>query len=243
MDILKINNIPKLLGIGEALVLEVKQEDTNQHWIRVRHPDLGDTTFIPYIQTAGIYRVPRIGDICFVFSKENFIQYPVAWGHQITQALAKELIGNRTDDIMVIYTPGPQNNGIHHKITLDDKAGIAVETNGGNKVLLENRENITVQHTSGSFIRVNEAEILLSIKGTSIKLSQEGIELISAQGAKQELKSEVKIVSSQGSEIQLDGSITGKAQDKNSKFDEVTVPNHLHIGNLGYPTTAPQKGT
>jgi len=247
-----------LLGQGEAIVVDV-QNNGKAHTVRILHPDLGTTDFIPYIQTAGLYRIPRVGDKCFTFCKEGFHQYPVAWGNIMTKAQIEVLVGSREDNITILYSGGPNNDTVSHKIELDDGAdrGVRITTAGGNKLDLKNEDEIQATHHSGSFIKMNADIIELSVKGTTLRLSATGLELISAQGAsinvtdsitsessagsKEVLDDGYKVESSEGSEIEVSNTITGKAADTFSKFDDTIVSTHRHLGNLSYPTGVPIK--
>lgn len=242
MDILQFGQEYKTLGDGEAIVLEVtKVAGQDNHYIKIYHPDLGNTNFIPYLQTSGMYRVPRVGDNVYCFAKEGFAEYPIAWGHQLTAAQVTALIGSRKDDIMVMYSAGPQNNSIWHKITLDDLSGEGVKilTHGGNSIELKDSADITVTHVSGSKATINSSQVLLEIQGTKIILSSSGIQLISAAGAKLTLTDSIKLESSQGSKAELGASATITAADSLGKVDGVIIKTHTHQGNLAIPTSPP----
>ena len=230
MDIFKSDTGYKMIGIGEAVVLEVKTQPSQlSHQVRISHPDVGETTFIPYVQNAGTYRVPRVGDTCYIFCNENFHQYPVAWGHRISPELAAQLVGSRGDNITVIYSSGKNNKSITHKIELDDgdNPGIRISTASGHSIKLAENSDIQISHKDGSSIVLQGSNATISAGGSELSIGSDGISL----------------KSSKGSTLNVDSSITGKASDLRSKFDEVTVANHIHTGNLGYPTTAPTKGT
>lgn len=230
MDFINSSAGPRLVGIGEAVVLEVrKSANSPAHEVKISHPDFGPTTYIPYVASAGMYRVPRVGDVCYVFCNENFHQYPVAWGHRISPELAKQLIGGRADNITVIYSSGADNKSVTHKIELDDgqQNGIRITTESGHKVNLSNDGAITVTHKDGAKLNMTGDTIEIAAGGSMLSIGPSGVSVKSAGG----------------STLDVGASIVGKAADAKSKFDEVTVPNHLHSGNLGYPTTAPMKGT
>ena len=245
----------KSYGIGEAQVISVRTN--KQHFVKVFHPDFGVTEFIPFIQTPGMYRVPRVGDRCFVFCNENWTDYPMAWGHKLSVDNIAKLVGRRVDNITVIYSSGENNDTITHKIELDDgdDKGIRISTGSGNNVTLKDQDEIEVKHRSGSFIRVEQNSIELSVQGSTITMNSNGIVLRSANGAEVDLgagvdiesnqgssvkvQGDVQTESSQGSKITVDSGIEGEAADANSKFDNVSVPRHRHNGNLGYPTAPP----
>ena len=247
----------KTYGIGEAQVLKVKETTERQHHVKIYHPDFGVTEYIPFIQTPGMYRVPRIGDRCFVFCSENWTDYPMAWGHKLSEKHIANLVGNRLDNITVIYSSGANNDTVTHKIELDDgsDAGVRISTGSGNKVLMKDTDEIEVRHRTGSFIKVEQGSIQLSVQGNQIIMDSNGIRLVSANGATQtlsdsvsinsidgssvEVSADVNVSASSGSNLDIGASIEGNSGDRNSVFDEVSVPNHRHVGNLGYPTQPP----
>ena len=246
MDSLVLGSDFKTIGQGKATVLEVtKVAGKDNHYVKVAHPDLGNTPFIPYLATAGMYRVPRVGDNVYVFCKENFTQYPVAWGQELRPDQITKLIGSRKDDIMVLFSAGPQNNSVWHKIELDDMSeeGIRLTTHGGNRIELKDSSDITIEHSAGSKVLINKDVIELEIAGTKISLSKEGIIMTSAKGASLELTDKVLTKSKESSTIQLDSTVTVQSQDQLGTFDKVVVKTHTHSGNLGYPTSAPNTTT
>lgn len=250
----------KTYGIGEAQVVAVKENAEAQHHVKVFHPDFGVTEFIPFIQTPGMYRVPRIGDRCFVFCNENWTDYPMAFGHKLSKKHIANLVGNRLDNITVIYSSGQDNDRVSHKMEFDDgnDKGIRIITDNKNKITIKDSDEIEVLHRTGSFVKVEETRIELSVKGSSIIMDESGVQIVSAQGAKTTLtdsvvsesaqgskvdvNADVNIESSTGSSLDIDASIDGNASDANSTFDKVSVPKHTHLGNLGYPTSAPLPG-
>lgn len=230
MDLYKSATGPKIIGIGEAVVLEVRVSPTDPaHEVKISHPDLGPTEWVPYIASAGTYRVPRVGDVCYVFCNENFHQYPVAWGHRISEALAKQLVGGRADNITVIYSSGSNNDAVSHKIELDDgdAPGIRISTAAGHTVSLDDSGAITVRHKDGASTTLTGGSITLSAGGSTLKIDAQGMTVTSAGG----------------STLEVGATITGKAADMKSTFDEIGVATHSHTGNLGYPTSPPTKGT
>lgn len=220
----------KVIGIGEATVIRVRQTPQGTaHEVVISHPDIGETVFIPFIPAAGLYRVPRVGDTCYVFCNENFHSYPVAWGHRISPELAKQLIGDRLDNVTVLYSSGAGNDAVSHKIELDDgqAAGIRVTTASGHNITMSNDGDITVSHKDGGSVLVKGDTITLSAGGSSLSIGPDGISMSSAGG----------------SSLEVGATIKGTAADALSKFDEVSVSKHQHTGNVGYPTTPPTPGT
>jgi hypothetical protein len=230
MDLYKSATGPKIIGIGEAVVLEVRVSPNDPaHEVKISHPDLGPTEWVPYVAHAGFYRVPRIGDVCYVFCNENFHQYPVAWGHRISEKLATQLIGGRADNVMVIYSSGESNSAVTHKIELDDGSdkGIRITSAAGHIISLADSGAVTVRHKDGASAVLTGDSVTLSAGGSTLVLDASGM----------------KVTSSGGSSLEVGASIIGVAADMKSKFDDVGVATHNHTGNLGYPTTPPTKGT
>jgi hypothetical protein len=230
MDKYQGENGTKHIGIGEATVIEVRDSaNSPAHEVVIYHPDFGETTFLPYIQTAGVYRAPRVGDTCYVFCSENFYQYPMAWGHRISPELASQLIGSREDNITVIYSSGPNNSSVTHKVELDDgnDSGIRVTTGSGQSIVLSDNGTISITHKDGASATLDGDKIIFSAGGSTLSIGTDGIE----------------IKSSEGSSLKIGSTIEGKASDTRSKFDEVTVSKHQHTGNVGYPTSPPTPGT
>lgn len=230
MDIYSGRTGTKVIGIGEATVIRVRQTPQGAaHEVVINHPDFGETAFIPFVPAAGLYRVPRVGDICYVFCSENFYQYQVAWGHRISPELAKQLLGDRLDNITVLYSSGANNNAVSHKIELDDGAasGVRVTTASGHVINMSNDGSITVQHKDGGSMTVGGDTITLSAGGSTLTIGAAGISLSGAGGSK----------------LDVGATIKGTAADALSKFDEVSVSKHQHTGNVGYPTTPPTPGT
>jgi len=242
MDKIKTDQGIKIIGVGEAQVVSVNNNGKT-HTVKVYHPDVGVTDFIPFIQTPGMFRTPRPGDICYVFMKENFYEFPMAWGHRISTKLAQELLGNRKENITLIYSSGPNQDSVTHKMELDDgtRNGIRVTTSSGNQVELTDSNEITVRHRTGSFIEVSEGSITLSVKGSTIVMNAGGVKVTSATGGTVDLTSSVKI-DGEGSTVDIKSNLDVKSSDGIGKFDDITVSQHRHAGNLGIPTSPPFRG-
>lgn len=227
-------NSRKTIGQGRAKVVAVKSEESN-HSVRVFHPEIGFTEFIPYVQTAGVFRVPRVGDNCYIFCDENFTEYPIAWGHLLSKDLIAQLLGERKEDITIVYSSGKDHNSIRHKIELDDgdNDGIRITTEGGNQVSLSNSGNITLRQNSGGLVTLSSNDISLSLGGSTITVGSNGISLQSSQGGKIDLTDSIISQSAGGSNLEVGSSIQGTAGDGDSKFDEISVSKHTH------PTTPP----
>jgi RNase P/RNase MRP subunit p29 len=153
----------------------------------------------------------------------------MAWGHRISPELAEQLIGSRADNTTVIYSSGPANNSVTHKIELDDgnENGIRLTTESGQKVTMSNGGTIELSHKDGASVTLDGQIITLSAGGSTLSIGPSGIEIKSADG----------------SLLKIGSTIEGTAADTMSKFDQVTVSKHSHTGNVGYPTSPPTPGT
>ena len=236
MEYIQTSNGIKLLGQGEALVTAVKQGSDDNHQVKVRHPDLGTTIFIPYIQTSGLYKVPAIGEICYVFAKEGFKDYPMAWGSKLHDSAVKALLGARDNKLTVLYSTGPDSKSISHKIELDDgdDRGIRVTTQGGNKLTLKNDGEILISQVGGATIKVADAGITLNKGASTITMTEDSIDI---ESATVNIKADEINAEAKGSKIKIDATVNIKASDTLTTVDKVVVSTHDHnVGNLGYPT-------
>lgn len=222
MDYIKVGNDIKLVGQGEAVVLEVKSGTDSNHQVRIKHPDIGETVFIPYIQTSGLFKVPAVGDICYVFMKENFKEYPMAWGSKLHDSAVKALIGARDNKVTVLYSTDSQGN-ISHKIELDDgtNAGVRISTSGGNTVNMQSDGAITITQKDGATVDMSQAGMTLSVGSSRLTITTDSITMEAS-----------------GSRLVMDTTVNIKASDELTTIDKVVVSTHDQVaGNLGYPTS------
>ena len=216
----------KLLGHGQAVVIAVKSGSTDVHQVRIKHPDFGDTAFIPYIQTSGLLKVPAVNDVVYVFCNEGFHNYPMAWGTKLHDSAVQALLGSVRNNATVIYSTGADNKTVSHTIILDEgpDRGIRIKTAGGNNINIKNDSDITITQTNGNTVKMSSSGIDIESSGT-----------INLKGK------EVNIEAS-GSTIKVGSTITVEASDTLTKVDKITVKNHKHIGNIGIPTSPPLPG-
>ena len=211
----------KLLGMGTAVVIAVKLDDVDNHKVKINHPDFGDTQFIPYIQTAGLFKVPALGDIVYVFCNEGFHSYPYAWGTKLHSSAVQALLGTRDNKATVIYSTGFDHKTISHTIILDDggNRGIRINTAGGNNIEIKNNEDI----------------IITQVNGNTITMNAEGIDIVAEKVINIRAK-EINLEAS-GSKIKINETINGKASDDLATIDKVIISTHDHVDNgIGYST-------
>lgn len=213
----------KLLGMGTAVVIAVQTGTTDVHQVRIKHPDFGDTAFIPYIQTSGILKVPAINDVVYVFCNEGFHNYPMVWGTKLHDSAVQALLGSVRNNATVIYSTGADNK-VSHTIILDDGSdrGVRIKSAGGNSINIKNDSDITISQVNGNTINLSNAGINLTSGSSSIILSKDSVK-----------------ISAGGSEMTIGAKVEVKAADKMTTVDEVIVSQHKHTGNLGYPTSPP----
>lgn len=224
MEYINTPNGLRLLGMGTAQVLAVKSGAADVHQVKIQHPDLGETPFIPYIQTSGVLKVPAVGDIVYVFCNEGFHNYPMAWGNKLHDSAVKALLGSVRNNATVIYSTGADHKTISHTIILDDgtERGIRVKTAGGNNIELKNDSDVIITQVDGNTITMNKSGMELTAGGSKITMTPDSITF-----------------SAGGSEMTLGAKVDIKAADGLSTVDGVIVKTHQHTGNAGYPTSAP----
>ena len=235
MDYIKTDNGLRLLGQGQAVVLEVSTLDVDNHQVKIKHPDLGETPFIPYIQTAGIFKVPAVGDIVYVFCNEGFQNYPMAWGSKLHESAVKALLGTRDNKITVLYSTDGKN--ISHKIELDDGSnkGIRITTAGGNNINIKNTDDITITQINGNTITMNSGGIELKRAGSTVNLTPSAI---TVKSGTINLEADEINMKASGSTVKIDSTVNVKASDTLTTVDKVIISTHDQIsGNAGFPTS------
>lgn len=227
----------KLLGMGQARVIEVSLNTEDNHRVRINHPDIGDTPFIPYIQTAGVYKVPAINDLVYVFCNEGFVKYPMAWGTKLHKSAVQALLGTRDNRATIIYSTGADHKTISHTIILDDgeDRGVRVKTAGGNLIDIKNDQAITITQLNGAKATFDQAGIKLEKGASNITMTETSVDINSDN-----ITLNGKVITAQtadGSTIKVDSTVNVKASDELTTIDKVIVSTHNVVaGNLGIPT-------
>lgn len=147
--------------------------------IIVDHPQLGQTTWIAYLNTPGMFDVPKIGDIVMVESESGFYTHPVAWGnlHRVQSdnpdiSSVPGIFQRQVPSARGLFTPGGHtivlDDGLAEEITPEPNdtnlstlgRGIKITTTAGNLVhiledTVENKQYILLQDKNGNFIKID----------------------------------------------------------------------------------------
>ncbi len=148
--------LKKLAGRSRARVID-NRDPLKRGRIRVLHPQLGSTAWIPYLNPRGIFDVPRIGEVVYIECESGEGDFPVAHGSTIKgEDGAPDVPSYFRRDVPTnrgYYTPGG------HRIELDDgvktitnspqdtptsvvNRGIRLTTTAGNKIhIIEDTQN------------------------------------------------------------------------------------------------------
>lgn len=128
--------------------------------IRVFHPLLGDTSWIPYLRTSFGFEIPEVNELVYIECDAGSPEYPIAFG------LITKGPDNNPDIPEVFKREVPTNKGLFtkdgHLIELDDgqatptneiggsnktdtNKGIRITTSGGHKIqLLDDSDNLRI---------------------------------------------------------------------------------------------------
>lgn len=130
----------KFAGRSKAIVLD-NIDPLSRGRIRVRHPILGDTVWIDYLNAPNQFDVPSVGDIVYLECDAGYDTHPIAHGRAIKGAdsspMMPEVFKRTNPTNRGFYTPGG------HLIEFDDGTGptmldkgMRFTTSGGIKVHL-----------------------------------------------------------------------------------------------------------
>jgi hypothetical protein len=154
----------KYAGRCKAVVIDNIDPDSSGK-IRVNHPLVGQTDWIPYLQLPGQFFVPQIDDIVYTEAEAGFPEFMVAWGN-----IQKG--ESQNDDLPAEFQrTTPTNQGFYspggHLIEIDDgegptglTQGFRITTIGGNKIhILEDMTAssglITVETSGGAKVEID----------------------------------------------------------------------------------------
>jgi len=187
----------KFVGRARAKVTD-NRDPLQKGRIRVNHPVLGITGWIPYLKTNSVFDPPSINDIVYVEADAGYYTHPIAWGN-VTRGP-----DNAPNLNPVFRREVPTNRGFHtpggHTIELDDgiapitqvpqdtnttaeNKGIRITSSGNNKIhIIEDTvtgsQHILIQDAGGNLIK-------LDYQNNELKINAVG-KMISTVGGNQE---------------------------------------------------------
>lgn len=174
----------KLVSRSRAKVID-NIDPLSRGRIRVNSPILGETVWIPYLTSPGMFSVPDIDDIVYVEADGGYETHPVAWGNFTKGADASPDIPTEFQKFNPtnrgFYTP----NGI--LVELDDTvltAGIRITTAAGIKLNLDDvTDTVTLETVSGNSLTIEPTEIsFVDSFGNSITTDAQGVTIEDVTG-------------------------------------------------------------
>lgn len=155
----------KYAGRSRAVVIDNKDPNKRGR-VRVRHPLLGDTVWINYLQTPGFYDVPKIGDVVYIECDCGYESHPIAWGNIVKGKDGSLAVPEEFQRVNPtnrgVYTPGG------HIMEFDDGEG---PLGLGKGVRLTTSGGIKIHALEGT---PNEAKILAELP-TGLKIEADGM--------------------------------------------------------------------
>lgn len=153
----------KYVSRSKATVLDNK-DPLKRGRVRVDHPLLGQTGWIPYLRTNSTFDPPEIGDVVYVEADAGVYNYPVAWGN-LTRGLSsgssslQEQFQRNVPTNRGWVTPGG------NALELDDgpasgsgdsgEQGVRITTIDGNKLdISDTGEKISIKDVGGNSIEL-----------------------------------------------------------------------------------------
>lgn len=178
-------NKTKYSGRSRAKVID-NRDPLQKGRIRVDHPILGQTTWIPYLRLPHFFDVPSINDVVYVESDSGVYTHPIAWGnltkgedsnHEVPPQFKRDIPTNRG-----IFTPAGHfiefddgeatvsNAPVDTNLTTKNR-GIRITSAANNKIhIVEDTVNsnqyILIQAANGSLIKLDYKNNELNIVST-----------------------------------------------------------------------------
>lgn len=175
----------KLVTRSKALVIDNRDPERRGR-IRVEHPFLGLTAWIPYLRTPGMFDVPRVNDIVYIEADAGHSEFTIAWGNLTkgpTGAPELPTEFSNQDEVVPqnkgMFTEGghifemhdgkanPSGDPASNEVTTE-KRGVRITTIAGNKIHVVEDEVSEVQHIlletpNGNLIKLDYKDNVLSI--------------------------------------------------------------------------------
>jgi len=234
----------KYTARSRAVVID-NRDPLKRGRIRVKHPLLGETVWIPYLKTPGLFDVPEINDHVFIESDCGYYTHPVAWGNIISGEDANPNIP------IDFRREVPTNRGLYspegHKIELDDgiatiigsdpsainisaqNRGIRLTSRSGNKIWIKEESDLGNQHiliedNKGNYLRLTQQD-------SSFQIFVRGNVIINCQNA--------SIVANDTATVEADTVKLGAGATESVILGttfKTFFDTHVHTGGTGAPT-------
>lgn len=179
MFAVKSHPVNSVKYVGRSIAKVIDNVDPNKRGrIRVHHPILGETVWIPYLKLAHVYDVPEVDDLVYIECDCGSSAHPVAWGNLTKGA-------DSSPDIPEVFKRHkPTNKGFYtkggHLVELDDgtgltgleKKGIRITTSGGKKFhlvedLLAQNNSILISDEADNSLKIDTLMGKFDIKSKS----------------------------------------------------------------------------
>jgi hypothetical protein len=195
---------PKVVGRSRATVID-NRDPLLRGRIRVDHPLLGQTSWIPYLKMPHCFDVPSVGDLVYVECDSAYIEYPIAWGNvtkgamdhpQLPEVFKQEIVPQNRG----MYTPGGHLFEMHdgkatptpdpavNNVTAENR-GIRWTSIGGHKIAIDDQDNrIFIRTDAGNFIIIDDknSSVDINSKGTINSASAAGTKIVAGTMVKVE---------------------------------------------------------
>jgi uncharacterized protein involved in type VI secretion and phage assembly len=208
-----------------------KAKDNETSWCRVARP-------VSH-QNAGDWILPDVGDEVLISFENNDLGRPIIVGSLYTETHSPPQTGRDSDfnkdgknalraivtksghTLLFDDTSGKETvllkGSQGHSLTFN-KDGFKIETQGGEKITLKNKNSITIQSTQGHTLMMDEKGVQIQNKnGDRVELSDQGITIKTAQ----------KVLIAGSSKIEL-----GEGASKSLVFGEDLMQafnSHTHV--------------
>lgn len=163
--------------------------------IKVDHPLVGETPWIPYLQTGYLFDIPEIGDLVYVESDCGFETHPVAWGKKQTnqaetvpmpESFQRTIPTNRgiyspgghlleIDDGEAVAPGGPPTQNIGIRFTTSEESKIHINESPTEKGIIIERpegQSITIDSLLDTInMTTNQGQTLAMEAGTGVTIS------------------------------------------------------------------------
>jgi hypothetical protein len=210
----------------------------------VNHPLLGETEWIEYLTSPGMFSVPEIGDIVYVECDAGFATHPLAWGNLTKGKTSAEDVPD------VFQRNNPTNRGMYtpdgHLFEMDDgttlagtKKGIRLTTANGSKIhIIDDPADIQInlELPTGDQFKMTPTDGIVINANSNIKISSLAGN-IEADGSLGKLKLGAGKVGLGGPAAELLDLFDQLLQQLDTLLTSMATETHL--GNLGYSTSPP----